>query len=344
MSGKTRRKRVSKAAMLREWAALEEVAAQPRELDPAVAALIDTYSVPGLDGEHAEAVRCFMREVFTAGSVTGERAVRNQRAGVSGLAAFAVSRGLTLRLDVVMTTALIDEFIRVGAAGSSDAMRARRRTELLRMARVVNPGPAAPPQLSSIPHQAIRPPYTPAEMVVNRRVAREQPPGARRRDLCAVVALGAGAGADSVDLRRLCVEHVVDLGESRGWQVAFQAPRPRVVPVRVEYESLLAMAVADRPGDHLVIGTKVDRRNTASRVIDRAVLIGVPTLDQSRLRATWLADLMTDSVPLGVLLRTAGLQSARSLADLLPHLGPWLERKGLPATVTDYDVLRGGAR
>lgn len=343
MNGKAP-KRVSKAAMLREWAALKEVAAQPRELDPALAELIDTYSVPGLDGAPAEAVRGFMREVFTAGSVTGQRAVRNQRAGVSGLAVFAVSRGVPLRLDAVMTTALIDEFTRVGSAGSSDAMRARRRTELLRMARAVNPGPEAPPRLSPIPHQAIRPPYTPAEMVVLRRVAREQPPGARRRHLCALVALGAGAGADSVDLRGLRVEHVVDLGQDRGWQVAFQAPRPRIVPVRVEYESLLAEAVACRAGDHLVIGTKADRRNTAARVIERAVLIGVPDLDQSRLRATWLADLMTDPVPLGVLLRAAGLLSARSLAELLPHLGPWLQHKGLPAAVIDYDVLRGGAR
>lgn len=340
MTGQAKPKRVSKAAMLREWKRLEAEAAQPHGLDPKLAVLIDQYT---LAGEHAEAVRAFMREVFTAGNVTGERAVRNQRAGVAGLAGFAVSRGLPLQLEVVMTTALIDEFTRVGSAGASDAMRARRRSELLRMARAVNPGPAAPPALSSIPHQAIRPCYTPQEMVLIRRAAREQPTEARVRGLCAVVALGAGAGADSVDLRHLHVGHVRDLG-SRGWQVTFHQPRPRVVPVRVEYEALLAAAVAGRPAGHLLIGTKLDRRNTASRVIDKAVLYGVPPIDQARLRATWLADLMTDPVPLGVLLRAAGLQSARSLADLLPHVGPWLEHKGLPAVSTDYEVLRGGAR
>jgi hypothetical protein len=40
---------------------------------------------------------------------------------------------------------------------------------------------------------------------------------------------------------------------------------------------------------------------------------------------------MADTVPIGVLLRAAGLKSARTLVDLVPHLSPWLEHKGLTA-------------
>ena len=51
---------------------------------------------------------------------------------------------------------------------------------------------------------------------------------------------------------------------------------------------------------------------------------------------------MTDTVPIGVLLNAAGLKSARTLVDLVPHLGPWLEHKGLSTPAAD--ALRGGDR
>lgn len=57
------------------------------------------------------------------------------------------------------------------------------------------------------------------------------------------------------------------------------------------------------------------------------------------MRATWLADLMTDSIPIAVILQAAGLKSARTLVDLLPHLGPWCELKRLPSETIEQ--LRG---
>jgi hypothetical protein len=51
---------------------------------------------------------------------------------------------------------------------------------------------------------------------------------------------------------------------------------------------------------------------------------------------------MTDSIPLAVILQAAGLKSARTLAELQPHLGPWLEHKGL--TQAPHTGLRGEQR
>lgn len=155
--------------------------------------------------------------------------------------------------------------------------------------------------------------------------------------LCA----GAGAGQDSVDLRHLHIEHLEDLGVE-GLQVHVQQPRPRIVPVRGRLEDLLRSAIDGRRTGELVLGDKVDRRNTAARAVENAALYNVPHIEAARLRATWLADLMTDAVAIGVLLRAAGLKSARTLVDLVPHLGPWLEHKGL--TTPAADALRGGAR
>ena len=60
--------------------------------------------------------------------------------------------------------------------------------------------------------------------------------------------------------------------------------------------------------------------------------LGPGRIEQSRLRATWLARLMTAAVPLQVVLTAAGLRSARTLADLLPHL---------PTDADAHSVLRG---
>ncbi|MHB1614538.1 MAG: hypothetical protein ACYCYA_09515 [Actinomycetes bacterium] len=56
-----------------------------------------------------------------------------------------------------------------------------------------------------------------------------------------------------------------------------------------------------------------DRRNTAARAVENAALYNVPHIVPARLRATWLADLMTDAVPIGLILQAAGLRSARTL-------------------------------
>jgi hypothetical protein len=50
---------------------------------------------------------------------------------------------------------------------------------------------------------------------------------------------------------------------------------------------------------------------------------------------------MTDSIPLAVILQAAGLKSARTLVDVLPHTELWLHAKGLSAT--GGAVVRGEA-
>lgn len=341
MAKSSRPRRASKAQMARTLRELEAQAAQPRELPGPIAELIDTYTSPHLGEAQLPEVRAFMRTVLIASSIQGAASAQKHRTHLSGLAAFALARGLSLHVPEVMTTDLIDEYIRRGMPAATDALRAERRRRLLNLAREVNPGPQAPATMTPISHQAIHPCYTPTELTVIARVAATQPTPARQRGLAAVVALGAGAGADSIDLRPLRVENIENLG-SDGWQVHFQDPRPRIVPVRARFDTLVARAVAGRAGHELLIGTKADRRNTAAQVIGEAAVLEGPPIEPARLRATWLADLMTDVVPLGVILRAAGLKSARSLADLLPHLEPWLMFKNLDQS--SLEALRGGAR
>ena len=132
------------------------------------------------------------------------------------------------------------------------------------------------------------------------------------------------------------------ISASTGSASTCTAPDPAWCPLRAAFEELLRSAIADREPGHLLLGHKHDRRNTAARATERAALHNVPHIEPARLRATWLADLMTDAIPLAVILQAAGLKSARTLSELQPHLGPWLALKGL---VTDEAaVMRGESR
>jgi site-specific recombinase XerC len=325
---------------------LEQLRAQAeadaqRQLPPGLAQLIDTYESRLLPGPHIHAARPLIRQVALACGLTSEHTVRDYRTHLAGLCAYGVSRGKQLTAEQLLTTEFIDEYVRLGMAGEEDRLRARRRSLLLAMARAANPGPTAPAKLPAIQHAAVRPPYAPQELAIIVRVCAGQPTDRLVRDLSAVVGLGAGAGLDSMDLRDLRIGNIVDEGEA-GLLVHVPDPRPRTVPVRARAEHLVRRAAKDRDPDELVIGAKRDRRNIAFHILERAVLFEVPHIEPARLRATWLADLMTDQVPIGVLMQAAGLKSARTLADLLPHLQPWLEHKQ-PAAGSEA-MLRGGAR
>lgn len=323
-----RRKRPSAAAVARH---LAEVEARPsgREMPAALTAVIDTYRPsPALPEATMEKIRPFLHAAISASGLTGAESVRKHCNHLTRLGCYALKRGVPLEVDKVLTTAFIDDYVRVEMAEETGHLRAERRCRLLALAATANPGPDVPAKLTPVVHSPIKACYSPAELAVIMRVCRVQPTKARQRDLSIVVALSGGAGLDSVDMRSLLTDHIEDLG-AEGILVHVQGPRPRTVVVRAGFEQLLREAIADMPKGVLLLGRKQDRRNTAARATERAALHNVPHIEPARLRATWLADLMTDSIPLAVILKAAGLKSARTLSELQPHLGPWLEHKGL---------------
>ncbi|RYP84228.1 hypothetical protein EKO23_16335 [Nocardioides guangzhouensis] len=333
-----RRKKPNKAAFARALAAAEAEAQASRTLSADLAAVIDNHQPANPTGRRMEKIRPFLHAAIAASSLQGTESVRKHCTHLTELAAYALGRGAALDVATLLTTTFIDEFVRVGMADDGDHLRAERRRRLLALARTANPGPDVPAKLTPIGHSAIKPCYSPAEMAVIRRVSQVQPTQARSRDLTLVVALGAGGGQDSVDMRDLYTDHIEDLGPD-GILIHVQGPRPRVVPLRAAYEAMLRQALTDRGPGELLIGTKQDRRNTAARVIERAALHKVAHIEPARLRATWLADLMTDPIPVALILQAAGLKSARTLSELQPHLGPWLEHKQV--SVEGVQVLRG---
>lgn len=269
-----RRKRPSRASVARLRAEFE---ARPhhRELSEALGAVIDDYRSARVSDATMEKIKPFLRAAVTASTLAGAESVRKHCNHLSQLAVFAIERGRPLSIEALLTTTFIDEYVRVGMAEADDHLRAERRRRLLSVARAANPGPDVPAKLTPIRHSSIKPCYIPAELAVIVRACQVQPTAARQRDLAIVVALAAGAGLDSVDMRDEPKNHIEDLAED-GIRVHVQGPRPRIVILRAGFESLLRAAISGIPADELLLGRKQDRRNTAARAVERAALHNVP--------------------------------------------------------------------
>ena len=104
-----------------------------------------------------------------------------------------------------------------------------------------------------------------------------------------LVCLGAGAGLIRGDLRQVRGTDVAC--RSGGVVVTVRGARPRVVPVPAGYHSRL-LGAARFAGTGLICGgADPGRRNLTNPLITALDGgSGLPRLDTSRLRATWLAD------------------------------------------------------
>jgi integrase len=135
-----------------------------------------------------------------------------------------------------------------------------------------------------------------------------------------LVCLGAGAGLIRSDLRDVRGRDVAC--RSGGVVVTVRGARPRAVPVLARYHGLL-LAAARSAGTGLVCGgTDPGRRNITNPLtatLDGGT--GLPRLDTSRLRATWLAE-VAELLGLATFLHAAGISCSQRLGDLVAGLEP----------------------
>lgn len=312
------------------------------ELPPGVLEAIESYRAIKVAGQQWSQVEASVRLAMRAYGPPSPKWVSTQGGHVARFALWLLQRperteagDLQLRefADLTRVTA----YIAGPMADSPASTRATARAVLTRIVHRLRPD-TAPERITYTPIQA---PYTPTECAAFVRLARNQPTKDRRRALSALVALGLGAGLDGHDLRELAPAHIREVPLSKDRSVLIvKVPggqRPRTVVMRDAYSDLLREAIAlhnsaKRGKNTPLTGNKATRANVGSAVTDKAVTATGPGVDISsaRLRSTWLLACMCAPIPLNVLLCTAGLRSARTLADLLPHC---------PAP-TDADVQR----
>ena len=177
------------------------------------------------------------------------------------------------------------------------------------------------PQDMPLPRERAKQPCSAAEVAGFLALAGAQPTPGRRMHAAALVCLGAGAGLTGADLRAVRGTDIIS--RSGGIVVAVRGGRaPRAVPVLARYHARLLAAAAFAGTGLICGGTDPGRRNITNPLI--AALdggTGLPRLDASRLRATWLAG-CADLLGLATFMHAAGISCSQRLGDLVAGLEP----------------------
>jgi integrase len=259
----------------------------------------------------------FARDVITGVEPEGKERAKNLLWAAGKLADYAIGLGLDPVPEVVLHPSVAERFTRC-APGLSGVARRTLRTNLRFIGRRAVPQlyPAGMP----LPRERAKAPYSRAEIGGFLALADAQPTMERRMRAAGLVCLGAGAGLIRGDLRDVRGSDVAC--RSGGVVVTVRGARPRAVPVLARYHARL-LAAARFAGTGLVCGgADPGRRNITSPLItalDGGT--GLPRLDTSRLRATWLAE-AAQLLGLATFMHAAGISCSQRLGDLVAGLEP----------------------
>ena len=262
----------------------------------------------------------FARAVVAAAGPHGRERAKNLLWAAGRLAGYGVGLGLEPVPQVLLHPSVIERFT-AHAPGMTAVTRRTLRTNLRFIAR------RAVPQLHPadlpLPRERAKARYSPAEIGGYLALAGTQPTMARRMRATGLVCLGAGAGLIRSDLRQVRGTDICC--RSGGVLVTARGSRPRTVPVLARYHQPL-LAAAGFAGENLVTGgTDPARRNVTSPLITAlAGGTGLPRLDTSGLRATWLAD-CAELIGLATFLHAAGITCSQRLGDITATLQPGSE-------------------
>jgi integrase len=259
----------------------------------------------------------FARDVIARTGPEGRERAKNLLWAAGKLADYGIGLGLEAVPGVLLHPSTAERFTRC-APGLSGAARRTLRTNLRFIGRRVVPQfyPADLP----LPRERSKKPYSPAEIGGFLALADAQPTVERRMRAAGLVCLGAGAGLIRGDLRDA---RGTDIScRSGGVIVQVRGRRARAVPVLSRYQGRL-LATAAFAGNALICGGADPARRNITNPLVSALDggAGLPRLDTSRLRATWLAGCV-DALGLATFMRAAGISCSQRLGDLVAGLEP----------------------
>jgi integrase len=251
----------------------------------------------------------FARDVITRAGPEGRERAKSLLWAAGKLADYGLGLGLEPVPEVLLHPSVAERFTRC-APGLSGAARFIGRRAV----------PQLYPADMPLPRERAKKPYSPAEIAGFLALADAQPTMGRRMRAAGLVCLGAGAGLIRSDLRDVRGRDVAC--RSGGVMVTVRGTRPRAVPVLARYHALL-LAAARFAGNGLVCGgADPGRRNLTNPLISALDGgTGLPRLDTSRLRATWLAD-CAELLGLATFMHVAGISCSQRLGDLVAGLEP----------------------
>jgi hypothetical protein len=275
---------------------------------------------------------CFARQVVSRAAPGGRDRAKSLLWAAGKLACYGIGLGLDPAPQVLLHPSVIERFT-AHSPGLSGPARRTLRTNLRFLGRAVVP--QLDPADAPLPRERAKVPYSPAEISGFLALAAAQPTAARRSRAAALVCLGAGAGLIRADLR--AVRGTDICCRTGGVIVTVRAGRrPRGVPVLARYHQPL-LASAAFAGGGLLTGGSDPARHNISNPLTRSLAggTGLPRLDTSRLRATWLAETAA-LIGLPAFLHAAGISCCQRLGDISAGLNPGSEEQAV--------ALLGGLR
>ena len=259
----------------------------------------------------------FARDVIIRTGPEGRERAKSLLWAAGKLADYAIGLGLEAVPEVLLHPSVAERFTRT-APGLSGVARRTLRTNLRFIGRRVVPQlyPADVP----LPRERAKKPYSSAQIDGYLALADAQPTRGRRMRAAGLVCLGAGAGLIRGDLRDARGTDVAC--RSGGVVIQVRGQRARAVPVLARYHAPL-LAAARFAGTGLICGgADPGRRNITNPLITALDGGGgLPRLDTSRLRATWLAG-CAELLGLATFMHAAGISCSQRLGDLIAGLEP----------------------
>jgi integrase len=282
-------------------------------MNTAVAGYIAAWRPTSVPAEAA----CFARQVVARAAPSGRERAKNLLWAAGKLAGWAIPLGLDPAPQVLLHPSVIERFT-AHAPGLTGVARRTLRTNLRFIARRVVP--QLDPADAPLPRERAKAPYTATEIDGYLALADAQPTAARQMRAAGLVCLGAGAGLIRSDLRQVRGSDVAC--RSGGVLVTVRSARPRDVPVLARYHQRL-LASAAFAGGNLVTGGTDPARHNVTNPLARSLAggTGLPPLDTSRLRATWLAGCAT-LIGLPAFMHAAGITCSQRLGDIIATLEP----------------------
>ena len=259
----------------------------------------------------------FARDVIAKTAPPGRERAKNLLWAAGKVADYGIGLGLEPVPEVLLHPSAAERFTRC-APGLSPVARRTLRTNLRFIGRRVVPQlyPADVP----LPRDRSKQPYGPAQIDGYLALADAQPTRERQMRAAGLVCLAAGAGLIRGDLRDVRGTDVAC--RSGGVLVSVRGARPRTVPVLSRYQARLLAAAASAGNALICGGAEPGRRNLTNpliRALDGGG--GLPRLDTSRLRATWLRD-CAELLGLATFMAAAGISCSQRLGDLIAGLEP----------------------
>ena len=273
----------------------------------------------------------FARAVVIVVAPGGRERAKNLLWAAGRLADYGIGLGLEPVPEVLLHPSVIERFTAHGPGLSGPARRTLRTNLRFIAGRVV---PQLVPADAPLPRERAKAPHTRAEIDGYLALADAQPAAARRMRAAGLACLGAGAGLIRSDLRAVRGSDI--FCRSGGVIVTVRGPRPRVVPVLARYQDQLLASAAFAGQDLVTGGTDPARRNITSPLArSLAGGAGLPRLEGSRLRATWLAE-AAQLIGLATFKAAAGITCSQRLGDITAALPPGTEAQAV--------ALPGGQR